>query len=156
MAVVNSSYLRRCKSSVAFSSSNVLLYCLHTALIFSIVFLCVWVPFSVFCNTAKSKFKSSISFFVVSWNSPVAVVASFCLPVKRVIILTNAPINPITQPIGLLIMEAQRAFTATVAFVVIAVSTEVTAPCVVFAVVSATEAAVDCLVAVASSSFFFA
>lgn len=50
-------------------------------------------------------------------------------------------------------MEAQRAFTATVAFVVIAVSTEVTAPCVVFAVVSATEAAVDCLVAVASSSF---
>ena len=53
-------------------------------------------------------------------------------------------------------MEAQRAFTATVAFVVIAVSTEVTAPCVVFAVVSATEAAVDCLVAVASSSFFFA
>ena len=53
-------------------------------------------------------------------------------------------------------MEAQRAFTATVAFVVIAVSTEVTAPCVVFAVVSATEAAVDCLVAVASSNFFFA
>ena len=53
-------------------------------------------------------------------------------------------------------MEAQRAFTATVAFVVIAVSTEVTAPCVVFAVVSATEAAVDCFVALASSSYLFA
>ena len=125
------------------------------AFIFSMASLCVLVPFSAFCKTENNRFKLSISFFVVSWNSPIASVASSSVPEKRVNALTRAPTRPITHPIGFDIMEAHNVFIASVAFVVIAVSIEVVVAFVAFATVSAVVATVDCLTAAASRAFFF-